>query len=268
MHPADRHPHVANLHALDVFVAALRLYRREPARVAGAALALLLPPVALGIGSGRAVDALRDGPLQGRIVLVLAVGLVAGVLTNLGTIFYAGVLDELVGSVIRDDRRPSIGEAMRALPIWALIGADLAVTALVGLTSALAVVPGFLLMAMLGIVGPLVNIEHIAADRGDPSFAAAHRRAICGWSWWWSRSRSASRSLRTTGCCTCGTRPTCSPRSRCRCRSSLTVGAFVGLAEVELAYALLARDEGSSVARMVAATAPAGSEPREAPPTA
>ena len=36
----------------------------------------------------------------------------------------------------------------------------------------------------------------------------------------------------------------------------LTVGAFVGLTEVELAYALLARDDGSSVAAVVAETAP------------
>lgn len=267
MHPADRHPHVANLHALDVFVAALRLYRREPARVAGAALALLLPPVALGIGSGRALDALRDGPLQGRIVLVLAVGLVAGVLTNLGTIFYAGVLDELVGSVIRDDRRPSIGEAMRALPIWALIGADLAVTALVGLTSALAVVPGFLLMAMLGIVGPLVNIEHIrpiTAVRRSLRLTARHLWLVVvvvaiplgieiAAHHWLLHVRHEADVL---------------TEIVLSVPLIVTVGAFVGLAEVELAYALLARDEGSSVARMVAATAPAGSEPREAPPTA
>ena len=32
----------------------------------------------------------------------------------------------------------------------------------------------------------------------------------------------------------------------------------MGLAEVELAYALLARDDGSSVARMVESTAPDG----------
>ena len=227
MHPADRHPHVANLRALDVFTAALRLYRREPARVAGAALALLLPPVALGIGSGR-------------------------------------VLDELVGSVIRDDRRPSIGEAMRALPIWALIGADLAVTALVGLTSALAVVPGFLLMAMLGIVGPLVNIERlgpIAAVRRSLRLTARHLWLvvvvvaiplgieIAAHHWLLHVRHEADVLTEVT----------------LAIPLILTVGAFVGLAEVELAYALLARDDGSSVARMVESTAP--DEPRAAPPT-
>ena len=266
MHPADRHPHVANLRALDVFTAALRLYRREPARVAGAALALLLPPVALGIGSGRVLDSLRDGPLDGRVVLA-ARGRRGrgGVLTNLGTIAYAGVLDELVGSVIRDDRRPSIGEAMRALPIWALIGADLAVTALVGLTSALAVVPGFLLMAMLGIVGPVVNIERlgpIAAVRRSLRLTARHLWLvvvvvaiplgieIAAHHWLLHVRHEADVLTEVT----------------LAIPLILTVGAFVGLAEVELAYALLARDDGSSVARMVEATAP--DEPRAAPPTA
>ena len=267
MHPADRHPHVANLRALDVFAAALRLYRREPARVAGAALALLLPPVALGIGSGRALDALRDGPLEGQVVLVLAVGVVAGVLTNLGTIVYAGVLDELVGSVIRDDRRPSIGEAMRALPIWPLIGADLAVTALVGLTSALAVVPGFLLMAMLGIVGPIVNIERLgplAAVRRSLRLTARQLWLVVvvvavplgieiAAHHWLLHVRHEADVL---------------TEIMLAIPMIVTVGAFVGLVEVELAYALLARDDGSSVARMVEATAPGEPAPGRGAPDA
>jgi hypothetical protein len=256
MHPADRHPHVANLHALDVFAAAVRLYRREPARVAGAALVLLLPPVALGIGSGRVLDALRDGPLDGRIALALAVALVAGVLTNLGTIVYAGVLDELVGSVIRDDRRPSIGETVRAVPFGRLIGADLAVSALVGLTSALAVAPGFLLMAMLGIVGPIVNIEGlrpVAAIRRSLRLTAHHLGLvllvvaiplaieIAAHHWLLSVRHEADVLTEIA----------------VSIPLILTIAAFVGLSDVELAYALLARDDGSSVARIVAETAPA-----------
>jgi hypothetical protein len=267
MHPADRHPHIANLRALDVFTAALRLYRREPARVAGAALALLLPPVALGISSGRVLDNLRDGPLEGRVVLALAAAAIAGMLTNLGTIFYAGVLDELVGSVIRDARRPSIGGAIRTLPIWALIGADLAVTMLVGLTSALAVVPGFLLMAMLGIVGPLVNIERlgpIAAMRRSLRLTARHLWLVVvviaiplgieiAAHHWLLHVRHEADVLTEIALSV---------------PLIVTVAAFVGLSEVELAYALLARDDGSSVARMVEASV--SDEPSEplTPPTA
>ena len=119
----------------------------------------MVPPVVLGIGSGRLLDELRDGPLDDRVVLLLVIAVVAGVLTSIGTIVYAGVLDELVGSVVRDDRRPSISEVVHALPIGRLIGADVLVTVLIAPASALGAVPGFVLLTLLAIVGPVVNIE-------------------------------------------------------------------------------------------------------------
>lgn len=256
MHPADRHPHVANLRVLDVFAAALHLYRREPVRVGGAALALLGPAVLLGVGSGRLLDELRDGPLDEHLVFTIAAAMVAGALTNLGTIVYAGVLDEMVGSTIRDDHRPSISEAARSLPIVLLFGADLIVSALIGLTSALAVVPGLLLMAMLGIVGPVVNIEHarpIAAVRRSLRLTSRHLWLVVvaigipltvevAAHHWLLHVRHEADVLTEV---------------LVSIPLILTVGAFVGLTEVELAYALLARDDGSSVAEMVAASAPA-----------
>ena len=45
------------------------------------------------------------------MVALIVVAVFAAVLTNIGTIVYAGVLDEFVGAVVRGDRRPSIGEA-------------------------------------------------------------------------------------------------------------------------------------------------------------
>jgi len=221
-----------------------------------------VPPVALGIGSGRLLETWRQGPLEGRVVLTLVVAALAAVLTNLGTIVYAGVLDELVGSVIRDGRRPSIAEAARSLPIWHLIGADLAVTSLVGLTSALGVLPGFVLMAMLGIVGPLVNIERI---RAIPAVGRSLRLT----------ARHLWLTLLTIGIPLAVEVAAHHWLLHVRHEADvvteiavaipliLTVGAFVGLSEVELAYALLARDEGSSVASMVAETAPAEAVPSD-----
>jgi hypothetical protein len=255
MQAADRHPDIANLHTGAVMGAALRLYRREPARVAGAALVLLLPPIVLGAGTGRLLDAYRDGPLDARPVLIVVAALLAGVLASIGTIVYSGVLEELVGSVVRGGRRPSTGEAIRTLPIARLIGADLAVTALVGLGSALGVVPGFLLIAMLGIVGPVVNIERrrpIAAIRRSLALTWPHlwltvltiglplALEIATHQWLLSVRHEADIVVELL----------------VSLPMILTVGAFVGLTEVELAYALLARDDGSSVAAVVAETAP------------
>lgn len=256
MHPADRHPHIANLHVLDVYRSALRLYRLEPARVAGAALVLMVPPVVLGIGSGRLLDELRDGPLDDRLVLLLAVAVVAGVLTSIGTIVYAGVLDELVGSVVRDDRRPSISEVVQDLPIWRLIGADLLVTLLIGIAAGLGVIPGFLLLTMLAIVGPVINIE-----RARPRTAIWRSIQLTGRHLWLTMLAVGLPLLVEIGVHHWLLHLREDYDTLVEIAVSipmiLTVGAFVGLVEVELAYALLARDDGSSVAEVVARTAPA-----------
>jgi hypothetical protein len=255
MHPADRHPYVANLHVLDVYRAALRLYRREPKRVAGAALVLMVPPTVVGIGSGHVLDHLQQDVLESRLIMLFVVAVVAAVLTSIGTIVYAGVLEELVGSVIREDRRPSIGEAVRALPIWRLIGADLLVTVLIGLGSALGAIPGFVLLSMLAIVGPLINIE-----RARPRSAIWRSIRLTGRHLWLTLLAVGLPLLVEIGV----------HHWLLHLRDDydtiveiavavpmiLTIGAFVGLVEVELAYALLARDEGSETAAVVARTAP------------
>ena len=100
-------------------------------------------------------------------------------LASLGTTAYAGVLDELVGSVIRGEPRPTIGRAIKGLPMWHLIGADVIASLLIGLAAALGILPGFVLAATLGIVGPVVNIERLRplGRSGDPSRS---RRDTCG----------------------------------------------------------------------------------------
>jgi hypothetical protein len=255
MHPADRHPHIANLRVLDVYRSALRLYRLEPARVAGAALVLMVPPVVLGIGSGRLLDGLRDGPLDDRVVLVLVIAVVAGVLSSIGTIVYAGVLDELVGSVVRDDRRPSISEVVHALPIWRLIGADVLVTVLIAPAFALGAVPGFVLLTMLAIVGPVVNIEDA---RPFPAIVRSFR--LTSRHLWLTMLAVGLPLLLEIGVHHWLLHLRVEADVLIEIAVSvpmiLTVGAFVGLVEVELAYALLARDDGSSVAEVVASTAP------------
>jgi hypothetical protein len=255
MHPADRHPDVANLHVLAVYRAALRLYRHEPKRVAGAALVLLLPPVVLGIGSGTLIDDLQDGPLDGRVVALIVVAVFAAVLTNVGTIVYAGVLDEFVGAVVRGDRRPSIGEAARNLPIWRLIAADLAVTITLAPATALGVLPGYVLLVMLSLVGPIVNIERTRAFR-----AIWRSFRLTGRHLWLTLLAIGPPLVIELGVHHWLLEVHHGTELAIQLAVSvpliLTVGAFVGLTEVELAYALLARDEGSSVAREVARTAP------------
>jgi hypothetical protein len=254
MDAADRHERVANLHAVDVFAHAVDMYRREPARVAGAALVLMVPPVIVGIGAGHLIETWDPKLLDGGVVAVFVIAVIAGVLASIGSIAYAGVLDQLVGSAIHGGPRPSVTRAVRSLPIGLLIGADVVAAALVAVGLALGVLPGVVLAPMLAIVGPVVTIE-----RARPFRAVARSIRLT--------ARHLGLTLMTVGVLLLvegavhhwllHVREQVGPlvEAAVAVPSILTVGAFVGLVEVELAYALLARDAGSTTAQLVAATA-------------
>lgn len=254
MDAADRHEHIANLHVRDVFAHAVRLYLHEPGRVAGAALALMVPPVVVGIGAGHLIEAWDPDVLDGGVIAVGLIVVLAGVLASAGTIVYAGVLDELVGSVVRGRPRPSVTDAVRSLPIGRLIGADVLAVALVGAGLALGVLPGLVLATMVAIVGPVVTIE-----RASPLRAVARSARLT--------ARHLGLTMMTVGpllvvegvvhhwVLDVRDQVGALAEAAVAVPSILTIGAFVGLVEVELAYALLARDAGSSTAAMVAATA-------------
>jgi hypothetical protein len=250
---AMRHPHVANLAVRDVFAGAWHLYRSEPVRVSISALVLLAPGLVMGVGTGAFIDRIQDESLSGKIVLAVIIAVVAGIIGTLGTVFYAGVLDELVGAVIRGREPPSLGAVVRELPVWRLIGADLVVTLIVGIASSVLVAPGFVLLAMLSTVGPIVNIEH---RRVFPSI----RRAISlTFPHLWLTLMTIGLPLGVEFAADhyflhLEGNAGLIVEFLVSVPLILTVGVLVGLTEVVLAYALLARDPDSSVAAMVAAS--------------
>jgi hypothetical protein len=252
---AEAHPRIAGLHARSIFGNALALYGREPVRVAGTALVLLGPSVIVGIGSGVLVDRFSNDTVPQHVLLIAVIAMLAGIIGTFGTSAYAGVLDELVGSVIRDEPMPSMSAVVRELPIWQLVVADIVVSILAGAASFAGALPGLVLYSSMSIVGPIVNIERrrplVAIERsirltvphlwltliviGIPlgfEIGAHH----------WLLHVRHLRGI--------------SPEVLVSIPLILTVGVLVGLSEVVLAYALLARDPGSSVAQMVAASAP------------
>ena len=250
---ALRHPHVANLSVRAVFAGAAHLYRREPVRVSGAALVLLGPGLIMGVGSGAFIDRIQDETQSGRVVVAVVIGILAAVFGTLGTVFYAGVLDELVGAVIRGQEPPAMGEVVRQLPVWRLIGADLLVVLIVAVASLLLVLPGFVLLTMLSTVGPIVNIE---GRRVIPSI----RRAVSlTFPHLWLTLMTIGIPLAVEFA---------ADHYFLHLEGDLgvwieflvgvplilTIGVIVGLNEVVLAYALLARDPDSSVAEMVSSS--------------
>jgi hypothetical protein len=255
---AERHPQIANLHARSIFGNALRLYRREPIRIASTALVLLGPAVLVGIGSGVIVDRFSNDTVPQHLLLIAVIAALAGVIGTFGTSAYAGVLDELVGSVIRGEPMPSMGAVVRDLPIWQLVVADIAVSILAGAASFVGALPGLVLYSLMSIVGPLVNIE-----RHRPAVAIARSVRLTAPHLWLTLVAIGIplgceigahhwllhvRQLRGVG-----------PEVLVSVPLILTIGVLVGLSEVVLAYALLARDPGSSVAAMVAGSAPSTS---------
>ena len=226
----------------------MTLYREEPKRVAASAYLLLMPAVIAGAGLGALVDALRDTALEDRVAMFAAISALAGFLSTLGFVVYAALLDELVGARIRGRRLPSISAALRHLPFGRLIVADLLVAAILGITTAFLIVPGLVAICLLAIVGPVVNIE-----RANPT-AALRRSARLTWPHLGTVALTIVPALAVEEL---------AHHSFCYLHEAHawllelligmvlvpTLGAYIGLAEVVLAYALLVRDPSSRIAR-------------------
>lgn len=257
---ADRHPQIARLQVGSILAGALRLYRLAPARVAGASLAVLLPLVLVG----KAIHALEVG-LDQRVasetfLWVSLLPAASGLLSLLGLVLLSGVMDELVGAAVRGTSQPSLSDAARALPLGRLLAADVVVAVLVATATALGVLPGVVLAALVAVVGPVVNIE-----RQGPIRAVA-RSIRLSWPHAWLAIFVVASALVLEGVAHAFLVRSWDALGFAgelfvEIPLILTVGAFIALTEVVLAYALMARDPGSPVAAMVEASL-AASPPR------
>jgi hypothetical protein len=147
--------------------AALRLCRKKFRRVAGAAFVVF--------GGVAAIDTLAlvlvaDHHVSRPWGAALASG-ISAVIAMAGVVFYAGLLDLLVGAHHQGQPDPTLGQALTRLPLGRLAGADvvLAAATLAGL--ALGVVPGVVAFTLGALVGPVIIIED------HPIGAAFHRSA-------------------------------------------------------------------------------------------
>lgn len=228
-----------------VLAAALSIYRRHFLRVALSAV-----PVFAAIGAiGLVIHALEEEIAHGgsglRIggLLLLVIG--AGLVRSLGTVLYAGFLDEAVGADLDGRALPTLSEAIRELPYGALLLADVVTTIAVGVATALLVLPGLALLTVVGIVGPVINIERRGVRDGiRRSVALVARRfwtsaallvplvllehAVEGWFVF------AVDGVPLLASIALGT------------ALGLTIGATLGLVEVVLAHGLIRADRAAS----------------------
>ncbi len=141
--------------ARDVVGAALRTYREQFRRVAGTALVIFGAVAAIdAIGTVLVIDDHVSRPLGAATTSVLS-----AVLGMAGVVFYAGVLDKVVGAHLHGHPDLSLREILRVLPLRRLAGADVlfAIATLVGF--ALFVIPGVVIFTLWSLVGPVITIE-------------------------------------------------------------------------------------------------------------
>ena len=144
-----------------VVAAGLGTYRRRFGRIVVAAVLVFAPIdliVTLSASAARSVESNADA-LSVAVWLAGTGVNVAG--TTLSLVFFAGIIDRLVALDQLGHEDIPLFSTVRRLPIARLILASILTTAAIILGLLLLVVPGFFLMVLLCLVGPLIVIEDL-----------------------------------------------------------------------------------------------------------
>lgn len=140
-----------------ILVAALRIYRRYPLRVALLALLLFLPVELIE----RAATEHFEEPSSslGQALVSVLPQLAAGGLSLLVELMYAGLLDFTAEAALSGRPAPTIWSTLRNLPYLRLIAVSLLVGVLAVVGFIALVVPGFVVLTLCCIVGPVTIRE-------------------------------------------------------------------------------------------------------------
>ena len=155
-----------------------------------------------------------------------------------GIVLYAGMLDRVVGHHLHGHERPTIRGALRTLPWVRLLVADAILVVGTSIGAALFVVPGLVFFTAFCLVGPLVNIEGIGVGAAFRRSASLVRGAV------WPTVFLVTVPTYVELSLLHGVEFAESDHSYLLAFGvsaviGATVGAFVGLFEVTLAYELL-----------------------------
>lgn len=174
-------PHWAlgeRLRLRDIYRNALRTFRERFVLVTVAALAVF-GPLAVVEAFGEAWADNYEAGLTGRALLVSAMLLlIRSSALLLGGTFYAGLLDRVVGAHQHGHEYRSVWHVLRTLPYRQLIAADLLVSVAVLAGLGLFVLPGIILFTLFSLVGPIINIEHPGLRRAFERSAGLVRRNL------------------------------------------------------------------------------------------
>jgi hypothetical protein len=110
---------------------------------------------------GAAIEDLVHKSQENLIVYVVA--LAGTTMSQIGITFYAGLLDKVVGEFELGEEPEPVLHVLRTLPYGSLIVADILITIATAIGMVFLVVPGLILFTLFAITGPVVNIEHLGA---------------------------------------------------------------------------------------------------------
>ena len=224
-----------------VYRRSLATYRSRWPVVAGMAFLVFAPAAALetaiGLVVGDAVEG-SDGPV---VALLSALALVASGSTGAAVLFYAGLLDHVVGEDQYGHEHRSVGSVLRTLPYRRLLVADVLLIVVTFLGQAFFVIPGLVAFTLFALTGPLINIEGLGVK------ASFRRSALFVWPHFWTVFLAVTVPVASEHFLAHGIDHVLWERPVAAAfvmngLLGVAIGAMAGLAEVTIAQELVARD--------------------------
>jgi len=135
---------------------------RSVFRILGARPLHIIGLAALVFGTTAAFEALIevkvvDGGFSSEVEAIARVG--TAMIGAFGFVFYAGLLDLVVGAHHRGEPDPTVGEVIRRLPHGKLVVADVTLVTICGVLALVFVVPGVIALTFFCLIGPVIVTE-------------------------------------------------------------------------------------------------------------
>lgn len=154
-------PYRRPLRASQVLGTAWAMLRTHFGRVAGAAVVFFVPLALTRHLAHDYFEDIRSDSFTPFVAFALLFVTLASAIALFGPVMFAGYLEAAVGAEHHGEGRHSLGEVLRTLPWWRLVGADLVVVIIVAVGLAALVVPGLIAATLLALVGPLIGMERL-----------------------------------------------------------------------------------------------------------
>lgn len=145
---------------LEVVRAVFRILRARPLHIVGlAALVFGTTAVFQAFVEAKVVDGSFSAEIEALARVTTAV------IGAFGFVFYAGLLDLVVGAYQRGEPDPTVREVIHQLPHGKLVVADAILVTICGMLALLFVVPGIIALTFFCLVGPVIVTEqHTIVD--------------------------------------------------------------------------------------------------------